>query len=91
MKIGHRKNIHYLQIYKTKHNSDLRFEHEFKSKPRLNNLFKLLKSNGFKEFEKETILRFVTHLGQRLPSQYCFTDWVYFIRGFISIFKKCRN
>jgi hypothetical protein len=79
MKIGNRKTIHYLRIYKPKHNSDLRFEHEFKSKPRLKNLFKLLKSSELKEFEKETIIRFVIHLAEKLPSQYCFTDWVFFI------------
>lgn len=79
MKIDNRKNIHYLRIYKRKHHSDLRFEHEFKSKPKLKNLFKLLKSNQFKKFEKEAICRFTAHLAEKLPSQSCFTDWLYFI------------
>jgi hypothetical protein len=79
IRIGNRKHIHYLRIYKRRENTNLRFEHEFKSKPKLNNLFNLLKSNEFKEFEKESILRFTTHLAQRLPCSYCFTDWVYFI------------
>jgi hypothetical protein len=75
LKIGSRKSVDYVRIYKKKHNNYLRFEHEFKSK-KLKHFYTLLKSSQLDQFEKLLICKVYKHFGKILPLQYCYTDWL---------------
>jgi uncharacterized membrane protein len=75
LRIGNRKTVNYVRIYKKKHNNYLRFEHEFKSK-KLKHFYVLLKSRQFDRFEDLLIRKVYKYLCKILPLQYCYTDWL---------------
>lgn len=79
LRIGCRKRINFLRIYKKKNDLELRFEHELKSHPKLAQVFELLKYSQFQQLEEQLILRFLTHLAPRVSYCCSYTDWINFI------------